>query len=115
MIALTTVSDWPFDEPVRGSDETILIVPPSPPPEAQPLAEPGAHDQRLDDVIQEVRDALEPRYGRLEIDLGAREARLDGRRCDLTNHQFELLSVLLIVAVVGTVVLSRKPPKKDAK
>lgn len=27
---------------------------------------------------------------------------------------FELLSVLLIVAVVGTVVLSRKPPKKDA-
>lgn len=41
---------------------------PSPPPEAQPLAEPGAHDQRLDDVIQEVRDALEPRYGRLEIE-----------------------------------------------
>ncbi len=34
------------------------------------------------------------RFGRLEIDLGAREARLDGRRCDLTNHQFELLSVL---------------------
>ncbi len=28
---------------------------------------------------------------------------------------FELLSVLLIVAVVGTVVLSRKPPKKDAR
>jgi DNA-binding response OmpR family regulator len=34
------------------------------------------------------------RFGRLEIDLGAREARLDGRRCDLTGHQFELLTVL---------------------
>jgi two-component system phosphate regulon response regulator OmpR len=34
------------------------------------------------------------RFGRLEIDLGAREARLDGKRCDLTGHQFELLTVL---------------------
>jgi DNA-binding response OmpR family regulator len=34
------------------------------------------------------------RFGRLEIDLGAHEARLDGRRCDLTGHQFELLVVL---------------------
>ena len=33
-------------------------------------------------------------FGRLEIDLGAREARLDGKRCDLTSHQFELLAVL---------------------
>ena len=33
-------------------------------------------------------------FGRLEIDLGAREARLDGRRCDLTGHQFDLLTVL---------------------
>ncbi len=33
-------------------------------------------------------------FGRLEIDLGAREARLDGQRCDLTSHQFELLAVL---------------------
>jgi DNA-binding response OmpR family regulator len=33
-------------------------------------------------------------FGRLEIDLGARHARLDGRACDLTSHQFELLSVL---------------------
>jgi two-component system phosphate regulon response regulator OmpR len=33
-------------------------------------------------------------FGRLEIDLGAREARLDGQRCDLTGHQFELLLVL---------------------
>lgn len=38
-----------------------------------------------DDVLQ---------FGRLEIDLGAREARLDGVRCDLTGHQFELLVVL---------------------
>jgi two-component system, OmpR family, phosphate regulon response regulator OmpR len=33
-------------------------------------------------------------FGRLEIDLGAREARVDGKRCDLTGHQFELLAVL---------------------
>jgi two-component system, OmpR family, phosphate regulon response regulator OmpR len=33
-------------------------------------------------------------FGRLEIDLGAREARLGGKRCDLTSHQFELLAVL---------------------
>ena len=33
-------------------------------------------------------------FGRLEIDLGAREARLGGARCDLTSHQFELLVVL---------------------
>ena len=34
------------------------------------------------------------RFGRLEIDLGARQARLDGRPCDLTGHQFDLLVVL---------------------
>ena len=33
-------------------------------------------------------------FGRLEIDLGARQARIDGRACDLTAHQFELLVVL---------------------
>ena len=34
------------------------------------------------------------RFGRLEIDLAARLARLDGRNCDLTSHQFDLLVVL---------------------
>ncbi len=34
------------------------------------------------------------RFGRLEVDLGARVARVDGRPCDLTSHQFELLVVL---------------------
>ena len=34
------------------------------------------------------------RFGRLEIDLGARLARLDGKSCDLTSHQFDLLVVL---------------------
>ena len=34
------------------------------------------------------------RFGRLEIDLGARSARIDGRTCELTGHQFELLVVL---------------------
>ncbi len=33
-------------------------------------------------------------FGRLEIDLGARQVRLDGNACDLTSHQFELLMVL---------------------
>jgi DNA-binding response OmpR family regulator len=33
-------------------------------------------------------------FGRLQIDLGARQARLDGRPCELTSHQFELLVVL---------------------
>ncbi len=33
-------------------------------------------------------------FGRLEVDLGARQARLDGQGCDLTSHQFELLTVL---------------------
>ena len=34
------------------------------------------------------------RFGRLEIDLGARVARLDDKACDLTSHQFDLLVVL---------------------
>ncbi len=34
------------------------------------------------------------RFGRLLIDLGARQARLDGNTCDLTSHQFDLLVVL---------------------
>ncbi len=34
------------------------------------------------------------RFGRLEIDLGARQARINGRACDLTGHQFDLLVVL---------------------
>jgi two-component system phosphate regulon response regulator OmpR len=34
------------------------------------------------------------RFGRLEVDLGARVARLDGAICDLTGHQFDLLVVL---------------------
>jgi two-component system, OmpR family, phosphate regulon response regulator OmpR len=34
------------------------------------------------------------RFGRLEVDLGARQARLSGEACDLTSHQFDLLVVL---------------------
>jgi DNA-binding response OmpR family regulator len=34
------------------------------------------------------------RFGRLEVDLGARMARLGGVPCDLTSHQFDLLVVL---------------------
>jgi DNA-binding response OmpR family regulator len=45
---------------------------------ATPVAEP-------DEVL---------RFGRLEIDLGARVARVGGQPCDLTSHQFDLLVVL---------------------
>jgi DNA-binding response OmpR family regulator len=34
------------------------------------------------------------RFGRLEIDRGARRARLDGQDCMLTSHQFALLAAL---------------------
>jgi len=34
------------------------------------------------------------RFGRLEIDIGARAARLDGAECELTAYQFSLLLVL---------------------
>jgi two-component system phosphate regulon response regulator OmpR len=34
------------------------------------------------------------RFGRLEVDRGARRARLDGNDCLLTSHQFALLSAL---------------------
>ena len=44
---------------------------------AQPSAE--------DDVL---------RFGRLEVDPGERQARLDGRPCELTSYQFDLLLVL---------------------
>ena len=34
------------------------------------------------------------RFGRLEIDRDSHEARLDGKACTLTSHQFEMLDVL---------------------
>ncbi|NBU89677.1 MAG: DNA-binding response regulator, partial [Betaproteobacteria bacterium] len=33
-------------------------------------------------------------FGRLVVDVGARQALLDGQACDLTSHQFDLLVVL---------------------
>jgi DNA-binding response OmpR family regulator len=44
-------------------------------------AQPSADDEVL-------------RFGRLEVDPGERQARLDGRPCDLTSYQFDLLLVL---------------------
>ena len=41
-----------------------------------------------------VQDGEVLRFGRLEIDLGERAARLAGRPCELTSHQFDLLVVL---------------------
>ncbi|MBP2301083.1 hypothetical protein [Azospirillum picis] len=37
------------------------------PAEARPISGSGAYEQRLDDVIGELRDALDARYGRLEV------------------------------------------------
>ena len=34
------------------------------------------------------------RFGRLEIDTGLRQVRLEGKPCELTSYQFDLLSVL---------------------
>ena len=45
----------------------------------------AAPDQQGDEVLV---------FGRLEVDLGARQARLGGTVCDLTSHQFDLLVVL---------------------
>ena len=50
---------------------------------------------RRANAAQQTSDAAEVlRFGRLEIDLGARAARLDGRICELTSYQFQLLAVL---------------------
>jgi two-component system, OmpR family, phosphate regulon response regulator OmpR len=45
----------------------------------------AAPDTAGDEVLQ---------FGRLVIDLAARQARVDGQACDLTSHQFDLLVVL---------------------
>jgi len=45
----------------------------------------AAPDVAADEILE---------FGRLVIDLGARQARLGGQACDLTSHQFDLLVVL---------------------
>lgn len=42
-------------------------TPPPPPANAEELIQTGAYDQRIDDVTEELRDALELRYGPLEV------------------------------------------------
>jgi two-component system phosphate regulon response regulator OmpR len=42
-------------------------------------------DVSSDEVLQ---------FGRLEVDLGARQARLAGQACELTSHQFDMLAVM---------------------
>jgi DNA-binding response OmpR family regulator len=52
---------------------------------------------RLRAILRRRRTGPEPdvlRYGRLEIDRGAREVRLDGATCPLTGYQFALLLAL---------------------
>ena len=49
---------------------------------------------RIKAVLRRTRGGTEPtviRFGRLELDPGAHQARLDGQACDLTSHQFALL------------------------
>ncbi|MET0519774.1 MAG: response regulator transcription factor, partial [Burkholderiaceae bacterium] len=43
---------------------------------------------------RELQARIKALLRRLEIDLAARLARLDGKACDLTSHQFDLLVVL---------------------
>ena len=52
---------------------------------------------RLKAILRRERGATKAevlRFGRLEIDLGARQVRLAGEPCRLTSHQFTLLVVL---------------------
>lgn len=52
---------------------------------------------RLNAVLRRARGGMSAagmRFGRLEIDSEAMEARLDGRRCQLTQHQFKLLEIM---------------------
>ena len=52
---------------------------------------------RLKAILRRGRSGNEAetlRFGRLEIDAAARQARLDGAVCDVTSHQFDLLLVL---------------------
>jgi DNA-binding response OmpR family regulator len=57
---------------------------------------------RLRAILRRSKGGDEPsellRFGRLEIDLGAREVRLDGDVCALTGHQFDLLLALALHA-----------------
>jgi DNA-binding response OmpR family regulator len=34
------------------------------------------------------------RFGRLEVDVNARQIRIEGRECDLTSYQFDILHVM---------------------
>jgi DNA-binding response OmpR family regulator len=53
---------------------------------------------RVKALLRRLGDDISPaellNFGRLVLDLGARQARLDGQPCDLTAHQFDLLVVL---------------------
>ena len=46
------------------------------------------------EMVNGIRAGRHACFDRLVIDLGARQARLDGQGCDLTSHQFDLLVVL---------------------
>ena len=60
--------------------------------------EPRELQARIKALLRRAEPDVPPddvlRFGRLEIDLAARMARLDGKPCDFTGHQFDLLVVL---------------------
>ncbi|MBV8471505.1 MAG: response regulator transcription factor [Burkholderiaceae bacterium] len=60
--------------------------------------EPRELQARVKAMLRRVEPELQGdevlRFGRLEVDLAARMARLDGKPCDLTSHQFDLLAVM---------------------
>ena len=58
--------------------------------------EPRELVARLNAVLRRARRTPSEvqRFGRLTIDMGRREARLDEARCHLTSHQFSLLAAL---------------------
>ena len=59
--------------------------------------EPRELTARLKAILRRTKGASRPdvlRFGRLDIDYGAREVRLDGKVRPLTSHQFELLLTL---------------------
>ena len=88
-ILMLTARGEPMDRVVgleMGADDYL----------AKPF-EPRELLARLKAILRRTRGeqaADVPRFGRLEIDVGARQVRLDGKAATLTSHQFALLLAL---------------------